>query len=291
MKKLFSLLLAVAMILSIGSLALLAGAAYLPSVEYDDAPILVTPSISEDELPDDYDPNNEIKGIIIKGEAEKEFVYESDCDIISLSEAYAAIEDASCEASIVERSTKLIAANDALKKSVSGEISGIDEFAKALGFTAPKYSIENIFDLSIGKDLSADDDFVQFIFKNDMNVAKGSFIVAHYVDNAWVIVEDEKVVFEGDNIIVEFDELCPIVFLSAEETEKSGCDCDNGDCGCCDGCDCGCAEKSSKAWIWIVVIVSVLLIGGGVTVFILWKKGIISFEFLKKLKFWEKEAE
>lgn len=285
MKKLFCLLIAVAMIASVGSIALLAGADYVPSVQYQDAPILVTPSVPAEELPDDYNPEDEIKGIIIKGETEKHFVYESECEIISLSKAYAAIDDETCDAAIVARSSKLIEVNDALKASISDNIAGIDEFAAALGFSAPKFMIKNIFDLYVDRDLSADDDVIHFIFENNMDVTGGAFIVAHYVDDAWVIVDNDKVIFEDDNIFVEFDELCPIVFIAVEEADEetttAGVDettDETTDEVTTPGDDDDEDKKTGKSWIWIVIISATVVVAGGVTVYVLWKKGIIRFK-------------
>lgn len=281
MKKLFSLFLAVALILSIGSLALLAGADYVPSVQFDDAPVIVTPSISEEDLPDDYDPADEIKGVITNAEGEKTYITNSKLGVISVSEAHV-IQDAedNYDEALVAASRKVLEIyNGIIDSSVGEVVTGLDTFAASLGFVAPEFSVKNVFDLDAGVDLSAEGDNISIIFKNNMDVVDGGFIVACYINDAWTIVDASKVVFDGENISVEFDDLCPIVFVAVEETHEetttTGVEettdetttpvIDDGD------------DKPNNTWIWIVVAVAVV-VAGGVTVYILWKKGIIRFK-------------
>ncbi len=279
MKKLFSLFLAVALILSIGSLALLAGADYVPSVQFDDAPIIVTPSVSEEDLPDDYDPADEIKGIITNAEGEKTYIPDSKLGVISVSEAHV-IQDAedNYDETLVAASRKVLEIyNGIIDSSVAEVVTGLDTFAASLGFVAPAFSVRNVFDLDAGVDLSAEGDNISIIFKNNMDVVDGGFVVACYINDAWTIVDASKVVFDGENITVEFDDLCPIVFVAVEETHE-----DTTTTGVEETTDETTTsviddDKPNNTWIWIVVAVTVVA-AGGITVYILWKKGIIRFK-------------
>ena len=281
MKKLFSLFLAVALILSIGSLAILAGADYVPSVEFDDAPIIVTPSVADEDLPDDYDPADEIKGIVTNAEGEKTYIPDSKLGVISVSEAHV-IGDAEAEydEALVAASRKVLEIyNGIIDSSVAEVVTGLDSFAASLGFVAPEFSVKNVFDLDAGVDLSAEGDSIGIIFKNNMDVVDGGFVVACYVNDAWTIVDASKVVFDGENITVEFDDLCPIVFVAVEETHE-----DTTTAGVEDTTEDTTApviddeeDKPNNTWIWIVVASVAVLAAGGVTVYVLWKKGIIHF--------------
>lgn len=283
MKKLFSLLVAVALILSIGSLALLAGADYVPSVEFDDAPIIVTPSVPEEDLPEDYDPADEIKGIITNAEGEKTYIPDSKLGVISVSEAHVIqdVEGGYDEALVAASRKVLEVYNGIIGSSVAEVVTGLDTFAASLGFVAPEFSVKNVFDLDAGVDLSAEGDVISIIFENNMDVVDGGFIVACYVGDAWTIVDASKVVFDGENISVEFDDLCPVVFIAVEETfEETSTS--GGDETTEESTEEGTAvsggddEKPNNTWVWIVVSVAVVA-AGGVTVFVLWKKGIIHF--------------
>lgn len=282
MKKLFSLLAAVAMIISLGSLALLAGADYVPSVEFDDAPIIVTPSVADEDLPDGYDPADEIKGIVTNAEGEKTYIPDSKLGVISVSEAHV-IGDAEAEydEALVAASRKVLEIyNGIIDSSVAEVVTGLDSFAASLGFVAPEFSVKNVFDLDAGVDLSAEGDSISIIFKNNMDVVDGGFVVACYVNDAWTIVDASKVVFDGENITVEFDDLCPIVFVAVEETHE-----DTTTAGVEDTTEDTTApviddeeDKPNNTWIWIVVVFVALVVAGGVTVYVLWKKGIIRFK-------------
>lgn len=281
MKKLFSLFVAVAMILSIGSLALLVGADYVPSVEFNDAPVIVTPSVPEEELPEDYDPADEIKAIITNGEGEKVYIPDSKLGVISVSEAYV-IQDAedNYDEAIVAASRKVLEIyNGIVDSSVAEVVTGLDSFAASLGFVAPEFSVKNVFDLDAGVDLSAEDDVISVIFGNNMEVVDGGFIVACYVNEAWTIVDASKVVFDGENITVEFDDLCPVVFIAVEETyeETTTGGAEDTTEGTTEPADDDADENGGKAWIWIVVA-STTVVAGGITVFVLYKKGIIRFK-------------
>lgn len=282
MKKLFSLLVAVAMIISLGSLALLVGADYVPSVEFDDAPIIVTPSVADEDLPDGYDPADEIKGIVTNAEGEKTYIPDSKLGVISVSEAHV-IGDAEAEydEALVAASRKVLEIyNGIIDSSVAEVVTGLDSFAASLGFVAPEFSVKNVFDLDAGVDLSAEGDSISIIFKNNMDVVDGGFVVACYVNDAWTIVDASKVVFDGENITVEFDDLCPIVFVAVEETHE-----DTTTAGVEDTTEDTTApviddeeDKPNNTWIWIVVVFVALVAAGGVTVYVLWKKGIIRFK-------------
>ncbi|MBR3686655.1 MAG: hypothetical protein IKL66_04135 [Clostridia bacterium] len=281
MKKLFSLFLAVALILSIGSLALLAGADYVPSVEFDDAPIIVTPSVADEDLPDDYDPADEIKGIVTNAEGEKTYIPDSKLGVISVSEAHVIGDaEADYDEALIAASRKVLEIyNGIIDSSVAEVVTGLDSFAASLGFVAPEFSVKNVFDLDAGVDLSAEGDSISIIFKNNMDVVDGGFVVACYVNDAWTIVDASKVVFDGENITVEFDDLCPIVFVAVEETHE-----DTTTAGVEDTTEDTTApviddeeDKPNNTWIWIVVVSVAVLAAGGVTVYVLWKKGIIHF--------------
>ena len=279
MKKLFSLFVAVALIVSIGSLALLASADYVPSVEWGDgAPVIVSPDVDPEDLPDDHDPDDEIIGVIIDGEDQKTYVPRSKATIISLQQAYVLIDVENQDALIVELCNSLINANNSLKPSVAEAIKGIDEFAGGLGFVKPEYAVRNIFEFSIDGGLESDE-VIRVIFENNMDVADGSFIVAHQVDGEWIIVDKDKVVFDGDNITVEFDHLCPVAFIAVEETyeETTTGGVEDTTEGTTEPADDDADENGGKAWIWIVVVSAVVIVGG-VTVYVLYKKGIIRFK-------------
>ena len=281
MKKLFSLFVAVALILSIGSLAILVGADYVPSVQFDDAPVIVTPTVDPEDLPSDYDPSDEVKAIVTNGEGEKVYITNSKLGVISVSEAYHIVDQAegTYDEAIVVASNGVLAIYESIvNSSVAEVVTGLDAFATSLGFVAPKFSVKNVFDLDAGVDLSAEDDVISVIFENNMEAVDGGFVVVCYVDDAWTIVDASKVVFDGENIAVEFDDLGPIVFIAVEETyeETTTAGVEDTTEGTTEPGEYD-ADKGGKAWIWVAVI-STVVVAGGVTVYVLYKKGIIRFK-------------
>lgn len=280
MKKFFSLFLTVALILSLGSVLILAGADFVPSAEFNDAPIILTPSVPAEDLPSDYDPADEIKAIITDGEGNKTYIPESELVVISLSEAYHIVDKGTYDDKAIALSNELIAAYQGIQASLTEAVTGLEDFVAELGFTAPEITVKNIFELGDGLDLSADGAKVDIIFGNNMDVVDGGFIVAHYVDGAWVIVDADKVVFDENNDIhVEFDSLCPVVFIAVEETAEETTvvgDVETDETTAEDETTVGDdAPKSSASWIWIVIVVAVVA-AAGVTVFVLYKKGVFT---------------
>lgn len=280
MKKLFSLFLTVAIVLSLGSALILAGADFVPSAEFDDAPIILTPSVPAEDLPSDYNPADEIKAIITDAEGNKTYIPESKLTVISLSEAYYIIDKGTTYGEdAVALSNQLKSAYEGIQASLTEAVTGLEDFVAEMGFTAPEITVKNIFELGDGLDLS-DGDKVDIIFGNNMDVVDGGFIVAHYVDGAWVIVDADKVVFDENNDIhVEFDSLCPVVFIAVEETaeETTVGNVETEETTAEDETTVGGGDepKSSNSWIWIVIVVAVVA-AAGVTVYVLYKKGVFS---------------
>ena len=279
MKKFFSLFLTVALILSLGSVLILAGADFVPSAEFNDAPIILTPSVPAEDLPSDYDPADEIKAIITDASGNKTYIPESELVVISLSEAYHIVDKGIYDDKAIELSNQLINAYKGIQASLTEAVTGLEEFVAELGFTAPEITVKNIFELGDGLDLS-NGAKADIIFGNNMDVVEGGFIVAHYVDGAWVIVDADKVVFDDNNgIHVEFDSLCPVVFISVEETaEETTVEGDVSDETTAEdettvGGDV--EPKPSNSWLWIIIVVAVVA-AVGVTVFVLYKKGVFT---------------
>lgn len=280
MKKFFSLFLTVALILSLGSVLILAGADFVPSAEFNDAPIILTPSVPAEDLPADYDPADEIKAIITDAQGNKTYIPESKLTVISLSEAFYILDkEDTYGAEAVALSQQLKTAYEGIQASLTEAVSGLEAFAAALGYTAPEFAVKNIFELGDGLDLT-DGSKVDIIFGNNMDVVDGGFIVAHYVDGAWVIVDADKVVFDESNgIHVEFDSLCPVVFIAVEETaEETTVEGDVTDETTAEDESTveGDVEPApSNSWLWIIIVVAVVA-AAGVTVFVLYKKGVFT---------------
>ncbi len=281
MKKLFSLLVAVAMIISLGSLALLVGADYVPSVEFNDAPVIVPPSIPEEDLPEDYDPSvDEIKGVVNDDEGKKDFVYSSEIILMSLSDAYKAIDQPDADEEMVALGNALISAYNDVKSSVTDAIAGIQDVAENLGFTDPEFTIENIFNIGVYADSFTAQASLTLTFENNMDIVDGNLIVAYYANDTWVIVDSDKVTFDEKGLSVEFDEIGPIAFMSVadnapDESTTTGDSESTEESTTTPG---GEDEKPNNTWVWIVVAFVAVVVAGGVTVYVLWKKGIIRFK-------------
>ena len=223
MKKLVAIVLTTMLVLSAGIGMFAVSADFVPSVEFKDAPEIVPPA----------DATEDVVAIVTGANNEKVNVVDADLNIYSLSDAmeYVAAEDSKdpADADHYALCNNLISAyNNVVSNGVKNAIANIDAAAKALGFTNPKYEVQSMFELSLegeGKDKLAEEGaHIAVGFENASKVAAGELMVAHLFEDAWKLVDADKVKVDGDVITVSFDGLCPVMLISVEEAADIGGD-------------------------------------------------------------------
>lgn len=227
MKKSIAILLTLILVLGFGALGVSADD-FIPSKEKNDVPEIVVPSVGEDvTLPEGVE-KEDVGAVINKG-GEKTAVAIKSIVTLTLSEAKKNITDNVADSALLGMSNALMDAYNAISEK-NGDVSGIKEIADAakdLGIEKPEYAVEEIFEINLGEsndDLKEDGTSVTIVFENTFGAVAGKVIVAHMVGNDWKTVAKDKVVVDKDNITVEFDELCPVMFISVDETSAGGND-------------------------------------------------------------------
>ena len=234
MKKLVVCLLAMAMVLCMSFAVISVSAAdseFAPSIEVKDVPT--------------------VSGAVI-GEEAVEYTITSYKDVAAdasnaLTQAYKALEEAGVKATITD----------------------IDKFAtETLKIENAKYYVSNVFELNLKDAAKLEGDAaVTVTFKNDasINAKAGKLIVAHMVDNKWVIVPNEDVKVTAETVEVTFDDLCPVAFVHVEEGEATPAP----------GGDDKAEDDGLLTATIIILSITAVIILGIVVFYVLEKKGII----------------
>lgn len=223
MKKLVVCLLAITMVLGLSIPAIMAADAdFAPSVEVKPTPEIVAP---------ETDSDINVGAIINKVDDTKENVAKDVMLSVSYDEAKEMIENKDTNGITAEEEAVcqalVDAYNDLKENGVKGSVENIDEFvAENLAIEAPAYFVSHVFELNLGSE-NADklegEASVTVRFDNaGVNAKAGALVVAHMVDEKWVIVPNDCVVVTEDYIEVTFDDLCPVMFLHVEEDENAG---------------------------------------------------------------------
>ena len=178
----------------------------------------------------------------------------------------------------------LITAYDALKAAgIKDSIENIDEFVtENLDINNPEYFVSYVFELNLGSAHSGKldgDASVTVKFNNaDINAKAGQLIVAHMVDEKWVIVPNDHVKVTEEVVEVTFDDLCPVALLHVEEGESTSTtptpitpDNDAND---------------NELWIAVVIIIGItaVIILGIIVSYIVEKRELVAKAVKKKSK-------
>ena len=213
MKKNVLLVLTIALVLAMGVVAVCADE-FVPSIEVKEAPDVVAPA----------DVSEGVVAVIYSGDADVE-VAEGELVITSLSSAKEKDD---------EISKALVEAYNDVKgvENVEDKVDGLEKAAKSLGFENASFSVANIFDVSVGDKhegvLGEKDTYITVVFTNDIKATQGTLAVAHMVDGKWVTVDAENVKVTEETITVNFDDLCPVMFINLAEGEPVTPDAGNG---------------------------------------------------------------
>ena len=230
MKRSVSLVLSLALTLCLGITMI--SADFTPSAESKDVPEIVAPEVDGEELPDNVSPED-VVAVIVNPE-DKVYVVESALSIISVSDAKNYISDAEGEShdeGLLDRCQELIDAYDSVdEKGVAASVAGIDGMAELLGVEFPKYTVPYIFELSVDDDeasgaLNAEGSYITVVFDVSSFANEDSKLaVAHIVDEKWVLVPLENTILDAEKgtLTVSFDSLCPVMFISVEESDETG---------------------------------------------------------------------
>ncbi len=229
MKRSASFVLSLALALCLGITMI--SADFTPSAESKDVPLVVAPAVDSEELPDNVAPED-IAAVIVNSE-DKVYVVNSVLSMISVSDAKNYISDAEDESrdeSFLDRCQELIDAYDSIDVSgVVASVAGLDDMADLLGIESPKYTVPYIFELSVDNEdaseaLNAEGAYITVVFDVSSFVSEDSKLaVAHIVNEKWVLVPLENTVLDAENgtLTVSFDSLCPIMFISVEESDET----------------------------------------------------------------------
>ncbi len=232
MKRTVACCLAFVMIFCMSFAVISASAAdsnFAPSIEEKPVPEIVAPEIDDNVDLGDVAPED-IGAVINKAEGdEKEYVEKTDIFTLYYDKAKDLVENKETNELSPEEEAicnTLIDVYDALKENgVRNSVEAIDQFvSENLEIANPEYFVSNIFELNLG-DAHADkidgEASVTVRFDNtSIRAEEGKFVVAHLVEDKWVIVPNEDVKVTADYVEVTFDSLCPVVFLNVEEGEE-----------------------------------------------------------------------
>ena len=121
-------------------------------------------------------------------------------------------------------SKELVKAYNEVKAAthISEKVAEINEVAADLGFEEPVMAVTSMFEVNPGTQehqdaLAEEGATITISFANTMGAVQGGMLVAHMVEEVWKLVAPEKVVITPETITVEFDNLCPVMFMSVEE--------------------------------------------------------------------------
>lgn len=260
MKKLFVCLLAAAMVLCMSLAVVSVSAAdsdFAPSIEAKPVPEITV--------------NEGVGAVINSGDTTEDVSFE-DMFYVSYNEAKDKVAEG-VEGEEADACNALITAYDALKENgVKQSIENIDNFVtENLEIANPEYFVSHVFELNLGVanagKLEGDASVTVKFDNTDIKAEDGKLVVAHMVDEKWVIVPKDQVKVTAETVEVTFDDLCPVAFLHVEEGEATPTPDD-------DGQDDGQDNGLLTATIIIISITAVIILGI-VVFYFLEKKGVI----------------
>lgn len=239
MKKAFLVVLSVMIIMSMAVTVFADD--YVSSAELKEVPDVVVDQ-----------ENAEVGAVITEADKTNTDVHVDHITITSLSQASGKTDDISRE---------LIAAYKDVKgyTDVVDEIGGMADQLKEMGFDECKVSVRSMFDVTVDDQyadkLSAEGSYIEIEFTNEIGAVQGKLLVAHMVDGEWILVDEDLVKVTEETITVQFDDLCPVMFMVVDG--EPVLDSDSG---------------SNNLWIIIVVVAVVVLAAAAVVVFVVLKK-------------------
>lgn len=234
MKRTIAFILSVAFVFSLGAIGFSASATVNPSVEIKEAPEVVAPSIEivEEELPPEI-KKEEVAAVIKDKDDQNIYIDHSTIVVVSLADAIENVKNADETETggkdpvldhVATVSKELVKAYNEVKAAthISEKVAEINEVAADLGFEEPVMAVTSMFEVNPGTQehqdaLAEEGATITISFANTMGAVQGGMLVAHMVEEVWKLVDPEKVVITPETITVEFDNLCPVMFISVEE--------------------------------------------------------------------------
>lgn len=281
------------------SLAVLSASAadsdFAPSIEEKPVPEIVAPEVDDNADLGEIAPED-VGAVINKGGDEaKEYIGKSHIVTLFYDKAVELVENKEDnELSPEEEAVcnTLIDAYEALRENgVRNSVEAIDEFvSENLDVANPEYFVSHIFELNLGDDhsdkLQGEASATVRFDNTSIRAEAGKFVVAHMVEDKWVIVPNEDVTVTEAYVEVTFDSLCPIVFLNVEEGEEET----TADTTVPGGDESESESKGEETQkpdddkddgtpmtaIIIIVCITVVIAAGIVVFFILEKKGVLA---------------
>ena len=220
MKKLVAIILSLICVVSVCFAIPASAEEFAPSAALADTPDVLPPDdLDAEKVPDDMKAEDVVA--VINGGEDPVFVSVEDLIQISISEAKNSLN--SEDKNVAALSKALVDAFTALKNHKDGVKSekNIVKAAEDLGIKNPEMNVTEIFEVNLGEAaneaLNKDGTSVVLRFENKSNAVQGKLIVAHMVGNEWKAIAKDKVTVTKDAIKVEFDSLCPVMFISVAE--------------------------------------------------------------------------
>ena len=214
MKKSIAVFLTVILMISM-SVVVASADDFVPSSALVEIPELIPdPEVNEGKLPEGVEAED-VVAVIKSDEEDDAYVTFDDIVQISVSEAKGKDDDVS---------KALVNAFEAIQKDGVKSVKSIVAAAEDLGIKNPKLNATNIFEVNLGEHtdaLNKEGASVVLTFANESKAEQGKLIVAHMVDGEWKTIAKDKVEVTKDVIRVEFDSLCPVMFINATEDEEA----------------------------------------------------------------------
>lgn len=275
MKKTVALFLAIICVLSMSIVAVSADD-FVSSSDRAEVPEIL-PAVDEGDLPDDMEAED--VAAVIKGD-EKTYVTFEDIIQISISEADKYAADKDVDEAIAALSKALIeeySAFDEGKKDLKDEKSIVDA-AKSLGITEPQMAVTDMFEVNLGEHtdkLNKEGASVVLKFANTSKAVQGKLIVAHMVGEEWKAIAKDKVKVTKDTIEVEFDSLCPVMFINVQEKAviEDTTDAPKDETKAPAGAPQTSADDDKTGTIILVVVICVIVVGTIVAIYFVYKSG------------------
>ncbi len=288
-----ALIMAVAMSFAVISVSA-ADADFAPSIEEKPVPEIVAPEIDDNVDLGEIAPED-IGAVINKGEEEaNEYVEKTQIVTLYYDKAVELVENKETNGLSPEKEAicnTLVDVYDALKENgVRNSVEAIDEFvSENLEIANPEYFVSHVFELSLGDEHSDKLDgeaTVTVRFDNTgIRAEAGKFVVAHIVEDKWVIVPNEDVKVTADCVEVTFDSLCPVIFLNVEEGEEettapvgdeSESESESEGEGTEKPADDDEGDNDVITATIIIICITVVIVAGIVVFYILEKKGVLA---------------
>jgi hypothetical protein len=250
---------------------------FVPSASKVEAPeIMAADDVNADEIPDGVEAEDVVA--VVKGGDKNAYVTADAIVQLSVSEAEKIIKNG--EAENADAAQALVDAFNAIAKLEGGVASdkNIAKAAEDLGIANPKMNVTDIFEVNLGEAgneaLKADGASVTLKFKNTSGAVQGKLIVAHMVGDAWKTVAKDKVQVTKDTIKVEFDSLCPVMFISVAEGQAAETDAPGTESNPTDTTPTTPEEKDNNLDTIITVAIIVVVVAGVVVaIYLLYKNG------------------